>query len=320
MSDPPLLHRNLAINTTFTSTPSEHAFFLLSLLCELHAPTLLRLMSATLDELFFADSLAFPRIERNLVQTAAIIDELSGLLAAAMKASQGPTTNATVVPACFYWEIRPWFNGGRWMYEGEAHWNDREGEWGGPSAGQSSLIHAVDVFLGVDHSPRGNSAPPAPLARPADVRRAKRPSTDDTFMLRASLYMPAHHRDFLLHLASLSHLSHLNPHPLPSIRSLAQRYPNQLGTAYDLAVTAMKRFRDEHMKIATRYIVTQARTEPARDSVFWPEYEVKRVVKAEEQRLKIAGEAETHTGTGGTELVTFLKACRTRTQEALLLQ
>lgn len=300
-------------------------------------------MSATLDESFFADSLALPRVASNLMQMASIVDELSSLLSAAVKGSLGDPSSATISPSCFYWQIRPWFNGGKWMYEGLAQWSDREMDWGGPSAGQSSLIHAIDLFLGVDHSPRSavsaspDSASPliahrrfsdptrpqqtastATPAQPAQMR-SKRPSTDDTYMLRATQYMPAHHRAFLLHLSSLSVLSHMNLHPLPSIRSLVAANPSTaLVPAYDSAVLSMKRFRDEHMKIATRFIVSQARSEPSRESVFWPEWNVKRLKKEEEMRQRGKEEVERHTGTGGTELVSFLKDCRARTVEALL--
>ena len=77
----------------------------------------------------------------------------------------------------------------------------------------------------------------------------------------------------------------------------------------------MKKFRDEHMKIATRFIVTQARTEPARTSVFWAEWEVKRIAKEERDARVEEGKLK---GTGGTELVEFLKGCRVRTVEALV--
>jgi indoleamine 2,3-dioxygenase len=301
-------------------------------------------MSATLDESFFADSLALPRVASNLIQIASIIDQLTSLLSSAVKGTFGASTSATIVPEVFYWQIRPWFNGGKWVYEGIGHWDDVEMEWLGPSAGQSSLIHAIDLFLGVDHSPRPSSTPPtSPLTahqqfvdptRPKtpatststeqQALRSKRPSTDDTYMLRATQYMPCYHRAFLLHLSSLSVLSHMNLHPLPSIRSLAQSSNSILAPAYDQAIMAMKLFRDEHMKIATRFIVTQARSEPGVNSVFWPQWETKRILKEEEKRIKELQQklhlqvVERHTGTGGTELVTFLKDCRARTVEAFL--
>ncbi|GAA6049475.1 hypothetical protein JCM3770_007357 [Rhodotorula araucariae] len=344
---------NVEITTTFTQTPSERAFFLLSLYCELHGPAILRLMSATLDEAFFADSIALSRIAGYLQSISHLVDELGALMAGATKGAFGPAGRERIVPETFYWEIRPWFNGGKWTYEGVGpHGEDKVMEWGGPSAGQSSLVHALDLFLGVDHMPRahghahGHSAQakkPDTAAFPATFHdehdkntttaqvaasgskaALHKAPTDATFMQRMSHYMPGHHRAFLQHLESLHSPNPAAPDApvLPSLRKLARRHPAELGTAYDDAVAAMKRFRDSHMRLATVFIVQQARREPARESVHWPEWEAKRVAKerAEAQRRARGEERERETlvGTGGTDLVSFLKRCRDRTVEALL--
>ncbi|GAA5905956.1 hypothetical protein JCM8208_003385 [Rhodotorula glutinis] len=354
---------NVEITTTFTQTPSERAFFLLSLFCELHGPAILRLMSASLDEVFFADRTALGRIAGYLRSIASLVDELTALMAAATSSTGGfgPDARERIVPDVFYWEIRPWFNGGKWTYEGVGpHGEDKEMEWGGPSAGQSSLVHALDLFLGVDHMPRaaghGHAHGHGTLAHERKVEASAFPGTfhdehdkdtaaavraaatggskaalhtapsDATFMQRMSHYMPGHHRAFLSHLESLHSP---NPHAplapvLPSLRKLARRHPHELGPAYDGAVTAMKRFRDAHMRLATVFIVQQARREPARGSAQWAEWEAKRVAKeqADEERRRQGesggGEADKLVGTGGTDLVSFLKRCRDRTVEALL--
>ena len=358
-SPSPLARSNLAITTTFTSTPSESAFFLLSLYCELYGPVVLRLMSATLDEAFFADAQAIERIGRHLAEIAGVLDGLGAIMVGGTKGAFGPGGRERIVPEVFYWGIRPWFNGGAWVYEGVGlDGADLPAEWGGPSAGQSSLVHALDLFLGVDHTPRAppptTDVPTAPAAagaaantaantastsavsvapaRPITVKVAPSPMTDDTFMARASAYMPAHHRFFLHHLASLHTPSPANPAPVPSVRDLAIRHEDRLAALYDAAVSAMKRFRDDHMKLVAVFIVTQARRAPPQDSVFWPEFEAKRVEREVEQareaveRLRVEREggvvalkkAEKMMGTGGTDLVTFLKGTRDRTKEALL--
>ncbi|BGP37354.1 hypothetical protein JCM10450v2_001261 [Rhodotorula kratochvilovae] len=345
---------NVEITTTFTQTPSERAFFLLSLFCELHGPAILRLMSATLDEAFFADSIALSRIAGYLQSISHLIDELGALMSGATKGAFGPDNRERIVPETFYWEIRPWFNGGKWTYEGVGpNGEDKVMEWGGPSAGQSSLVHALDLFLGVDHMPRPHghahgaegkkpdtAAFPATFhdehdkdtaaaaAQAASARGNKaalhKAPTDATFMQRMSHYMPGHHRAFLQHLESLHSPNPAAPDApvLPSLRKLARRHPAELGAAYDGAVAAMKRFRDSHMRLATVFIVQQARREPARESVHWPEWEAKRLAKEQaEAERRARGEAcerETLVGTGGTDLVSFLKRCRDRTVEALL--
>ena len=332
---------NVTINTTFTLSPSENAFFLLSLLCELKGPPILRSMASTLDESFFSDTLSLPRISSHLTHISTLTTQLTSLLAQAMKGAFGVDGKEYIDPRVFYWDIRPWFNGGLWNYEG-VDGGGRVMEWGGPSAGQSSLIHSIDLFLGIDHSPRPTTTPSPPTITPPSVSlslsiptppSASSDSTpspakvqkitpkpieqklSSTFMHKASLYMPSHHRSFLLHLSSLSLFNPTtNPSPLPSIRSLAIRYPVEVGRAFDDAVGSMKRFRDEHMKIATRFIVSQARTEPDRTSVFWAEWDSKRIAKEREETV-VEGKLK---GTGGTELVEFLKSCRVRTVEALV--
>ena len=328
---------NVEIISTFTSSASELAFFYLSLLCELHAPALLRLMSATLDESFFADPLAIPRISAYLVQIASIVDDLTAIVTSATitKSYFGPREDARIVPEVFYWEIRPWFNGGLWTYEGvpsevEGEENGCVMEWGGPSAGQSSLIHAVDLFLSIDHSPRpsapplGDTSPASSSLRPSRSMTAEKsrepPSSDSTFMTRAALYMPFHHRAFLAHLSSLHLRSPSNSHPIPSVRSLALTHRPQLGESYDQAVTAMKVFRDLHMRLVSVFIVSQAKKPPGPTSVFWADFETRRV-ESEREKARTEREGfvkETLIGTGGTALVSFLNECRERTKEAIL--
>ena len=67
-------------------------------------------------------------------------------------------------PDVFYWSIRPWFYGAdadgptsrRWIYEGV---NEAELELSGPSGGQSTLMHTLDVWLGIGHHPVRRGAP-----------------------------------------------------------------------------------------------------------------------------------------------------------------
>ncbi|GAA6022579.1 hypothetical protein JCM11491_000690 [Sporobolomyces phaffii] len=325
----PLRADNVDITTNFTRSPSERAFFLLSLLCELKGPAILRLMSSTLDETFFADRVARARIGTYLDSIATLIDELTTLMRDAVRGEFGPPGNRhSIVPSVFYWEIRPWFNGGKWVYERAGpDGRDVEMEWGGPSAGQSSLVHAIDLFLGVDHSPR-----PSPKTTTTTTTTTARGGglSDSTFMQRMSTYMPHHHRSFLRHLVSIhSPSSSSSSAPaLPSVRALAQTYPAEVGPSYDRAVSAMKRFRDAHIILATHFIVAQARHAPAADSVHYAEWETKRVAaelaRRERERDRTttttaAAAAAVVVGTGGTDLSSFLKLCRDRTKEALLV-
>lgn len=246
---------------TFTNTRSEEHFYLTSLLIELQGVPALRLMATSLDEAFVNDTLAHVRIASYLSSLSTIIDQLSITMEAV-------ATDCS--PSAFYHDIRPWFNGGEWL-----HLPSRQiTNYGGPSAGQSALVHALDVFLGVLHTP------------PEDGGH------DETFMLRMSSYMPHHHRNFLLHLGKQE----------PSVRSLAMESDvPEMVKGYDEAIESLKKFRDAHMRVVYRFIVGPAREEK---------------MKAAKAR-KEEGEKELK-GTGGTNLVSFLKATRDRTREALL--
>ncbi|GAA5961543.1 hypothetical protein JCM3765_002620 [Sporobolomyces pararoseus] len=307
----PFSPSNVDISTQFTHSRSERAFFLLSLFCEFKGPSILRLMSSTLDETFFRDRVSLFRISNYLKEISRLIDELKDLLRDAVRGEFGPESNRqSIEPGTFYWEIRPWFNGGKWFYQGVG----KEMEWGGPSAGQSSLVHAIDLFLGVDHSPReasqqGGGGQGGGLS-------------DSTFMQRMSTYMPHHHRSFLQHLVSIHSSS--SSTSLPSLRTLVLEHPLELQPSYDRAVLSMKQFRDTHIILATHFIVSQARHSPSPDSVHFKEWETKRLEKEKSDKVKqregnVKGtERDLVVGTGGTDLSSFLKLCRDRTKEALI--
>lgn len=283
-------------------------------------------MSLSLDEAFLSDSTSFKRISSYLEQLSVVILDITKLLEDVRKACD---------PRRFYWEERVWFNGGRWRYLSEGAGGERVLEYGGPSAGQSSLVHALDLFLGVDHSPRR----PTPSGDgDAAATPAKMSEHDTTFMQRMQLYMPHHHRLFLSHLASLSSSlpsasasasastspspTHLAP-KTPSIRSLALTSPpsSPLRKSYDAAIEALKVFRDAHVRIVYLYIVQQSKGTPPKGGLGWRVEERKRLIEVfEEVKANgVAGEVKkVLKGTGGTDLVRFLKLCRDRTVEAVI--
>jgi indoleamine 2,3-dioxygenase len=202
--------RNLDIISSFTDTPSERHFFCVSALIEMRGAPAMRLMSSILDEAFLGDALSRTRITSHFLALAGHVDSCTAAVAS-MRTLCDPST--------FFHTIRLWFHAGPRLLDGELY------ELGGPSAGQSSFVHALDVFLGISHSP----------APDAD-------SAEDTFMQRMLAYMPSAHRTFLLHLATEA---------LP-VRQLvvdeAERSP-ALTKAYDGVVEAVKRLRDEHMRL-----------------------------------------------------------------------
>jgi indoleamine 2,3-dioxygenase len=239
-------------------------------------------MQATMDELFVGDAIAFQRVTAYLLRMVTILQDLKALLLALRESCD---------PEVFYRDVRPWLRGAdsdinkrKWVFEGiesdpELH---EPTELSGPSAGQSSLIHALDIFLGIEgHSPSSSSTP---------SRTAER----ESFFSRMRLYMPRHHRAFLAHLSA-------NPRPLRELVSSPSADP-QLIEAYNAAVLSLKEFRDAHMIIIALYIVN-----PARRS---------------RMGIESAGQSseteEPLKGTGGTNLVKFLKGVRDHTKEAFV--
>lgn len=251
---------NLQMVQTFTNTRSEEHFYLTSLLIELQGVPALRLMATSLDEAFVNDSLAHLRIASYLTSLSSVIDQLALTM-------EEVSTHCT--PQSFYHDIRPWFNGGSFLHLPSQTIHT----YGGPSAGQSSLVHALDVFLGILHAPQEQET-----------------GHDETFMLRMSSYMPHHHRNFLRHLARQE----------PTVRSLAMSSDvPELVEAYDRSIQSLKKFRDAHMRVVYKFIMQPAREEKMKEAT----------EKGKKEELR---------GTGGTNLVSFLKSTRDRTREALL--
>lgn len=262
---------NFRTPITFTQSRDEEHFYLTSAYIEVEGRLCLERMSQCLDEAFMADispQISYPRMCAQLADIATQIGVLTRILI---------DVRTECSPDVFYNSIRRWFNGpngeGRWHYEGvDPDGVDRD--YGGPSAGQSSLIHSLDAFLGVNHAPVDDEA-----------------DFDDTFMRRMQAYMPDYHRRFLDHLKSVE----------PSCRDVVGASRNkELKAAYNGAIQAMKELRNEHIKIATLYIVSQSRknTAPAETAPENRTTEIK--------------------GTGGTSLIKFLKTCRDRTHSTLL--
>lgn len=281
-SDPMPALDNLQCNTLFTSTKDEEVFYLTSARMELRGVEALEIMRTTMDELFVGDDIAVERVTTYLHRLAVVTKELQDLLM---------TVRNGCDPTVFYREIRPWFKGidsgaGReWVFEGlelDSTLTYPQ-ELSGPSAGQSSLIHSLDLFLGVDrysHSPNLTGAQ----------------SNKQAFLARMRVYMPRHHRNFLNHLAA-------NPRPL---RDFVEATKDQgLQDAYNDAVLSLKTLRDSHLIIVTMYIVQPARKE---------QKELAELAAAAAKST----DAEPLKGTGGTELMAFLKGVRDGTAGALM--
>lgn len=269
---------NIRSQTSFTGLKDEEEFYLCSARIELRGVEVLELMRMTMDEIFVGDAIAARRIREYLVTIASVVEELKTLLLDVKKGCD---------PDVYYNQVRPWFrgedsdeNGRKWKFEGiEDHPELRvPKELSGPSAGQSSLVHVLDIFLGVDHQP---------------TSPGKR-----SFMSRMQSYMPRNHRLFLDHLKA-------SPRPLRTF--VTDAGDEELLSAYNTAIKALKTFRDAHMIIVTLYILGPARR--AKDAA----------PKNDSIQDDGAASKDALKGTGGTDLVKFLKDTRTRTIETLII-
>ncbi|KAJ4486630.1 Indoleamine 2,3-dioxygenase [Lentinula edodes] len=311
---------SLRVLTSFTSTPDESHFYLTSARIELIGVRALGLMQYSLDELFVGDGIARKRITGFLGELAGVIGEMEGEL--------GRMYGGCDV-GVFYEEIRPWFQGEseekRWVFEGIE--GDPELEYpkelGGPSAGQSSLIHALDIFLGVEHQHHTSDTDP-----------------DSSFLSRMQLYMPRHHRNFLSHLREQSRRRSLRAWVLESqhdYNDSANPVPDTpLLNAYNSAVTALKKFRDAHIVLVARYIIGPAARARANEGQSQSddsnrecqsdgkecesESEGKSNSNSKESNAEGERESETQVlkGTGGTHLARFLKSVRDNTRDAVI--
>lgn len=297
---------NLRCLRLFTGTTDEEEFYLASARIELQGVRALSLMRATMDEAFVGDAIAIQRISTYLHHLAEVIADMTKTLLAVRDGCD---------PMTFYNDIRPWFRGAdsdvgrRWVFEGlELDPELKEPtELSGPSAGQSSIIHALDIFLGVDrysHASHvtGHSQTPASSSSQASsssssISQSSPPSTSSSpeknlsspqsastsFLTRMQMYMPRHHRAFLRHLSA-------NPRPLRALVESAE--DPSIKEAYNTAVSALKVFRDAHVRIVAIYIVGPSRKGHR------PEQETK--------------------GTGGTNSIMFVKKVRDQTAGAVL--
>ncbi|KAI0245795.1 tryptophan 2,3-dioxygenase [Lactifluus subvellereus] len=292
---------NLRCLTLFTGKRDEEEFYLASARIELRGVDALEIMRATMDELFVGDALAARRITRYLQSLVRVLDDLARLLLAVRDGC---------APDVFYHEIRPWLNGAdsgsrKWIFEGlDAHPElVLPTELSGPSAAQSSLIHALDTFLGVDHTPQqGPSSSSSPFAAQVEPFPARAPTTSEPttdvppktpFLTRMRAYMPRHHRNFLRHLGTV---------PRPLRAAVARTGDAAFVDAYNAALEALRRIRDAHMRIVALYIVGPSHRGPAS----LPILQAGPVAEASGGQTETGAETTVPLrGTGGTDLVRF---------------
>ncbi|KAG6894243.1 hypothetical protein C0993_011997, partial [Termitomyces sp. T159_Od127] len=278
----PLSANNFRIVNLFSGTEDERNFYIASAKAEFRGVEMLRIIDEFHNLPTYTDLTTISKLSRDLKRLETIISDISQVI---------QSVRPVCDPHVFYFDIRPWFEGSgskgptapQWIYEGIE--DSDKLDLSGPSAGQSSVMHALDLFLDIDHKLREKRLP-------APTERNKK--ADLGFMERMRRYMPGKHREYLNFLAATP----------KSVRSLAQKVP-MLRDPYDNAVLALKRLRDNHMKIATLYIVSMSRSGVRSGCP----------VSAMMAKLEASGPVR---GTGGNELSLLLKAGRDATRRAVL--
>lgn len=287
--DEDLTLENLTTLHTFTGTPSESWFYLISAAIEARSTYILPMLLSALHNVRARD---IPELIGDLRALATEIMEMCHLL---------QKMHADCDPNIFYNQIRPFLAGWNNMspaglpygviYEGTRpvqanpphpiDWTTGYRTYAGGSNAQSALIQALDIVMGIDHRPTGDKKDAG--------GEGVAPPKKHGFIQEMRGYMPGPQRRFLEDLTRVSNL-----------REFIENFPQTLESedlreAYDACLAGLRRFRDIHIQIVSRYILMQARQT--------------NTVK----KPNPGGE----TGTGGTQLIPFLKQVREETMEGV---
>ncbi|KAK4942099.1 hypothetical protein LTR10_018135 [Elasticomyces elasticus] len=206
-------------------------------------------------------------------------------------------------PQVFYHNIRPFLAGSKGMASAGLprgvfyDEGNGKGEWrqhSGGSNAQSSLIQLLDIFLEVDHHATGD-------------RSDDTVSKPNPFMQEMRKYMPGVHRDFLSQVEQLSNIKEYMGRQTTS---------DEVRDAYNQAVTALVNLRDIHIRIVTRYIIMPSRSPPAPHIAQKKTLNLATASSRRPEKGNTGCEKERLQGTGGTDLIPFLKRTRDETRDA----
>jgi indoleamine 2,3-dioxygenase len=286
---------NLRTLHTFTGTPDESWFYLISVSIESHGASLIPMMLRAMEACSTNDS---DVILSALSKFADVVQEIGVLL---------KRMDESCDPLIFYNKIRPFLAGSKNMgvagLPNGVFYDEGNGEGGwrtysGGSNAQSSLIQFFDIILGVDHDPKSSTKPSKGGFLKVSMRPLHCYDLQLTHSQEMRTYMPGPHREFLNILSSI---------PSP-IREYCHDSPiPEVVQAFNFAVEELAAFRDIHIQIVTRYIILPARMQRPQD----PHAGLNLAVASNGLKKGLCG-------TGGTELLPFLKGSRDETRDAAL--
>ncbi|KAI9334361.1 Indoleamine 2,3-dioxygenase [Zopfochytrium polystomum] len=308
--DPPTLD-NLAILHTFSGGTDEAWFYLISLAMEAAgAPA----VPAIIDALNAVETGDLPRLRAALEIIEVAIEQLNEILPRMYEKNDGHI---------FFHRVRPYMNG--WeksddlpngvLYEGVTAVNGvpnglpstgelpqgTYGKYAGASAGQSPLIHVIDLAMGITHFPAKTMGgpPPTPSGTPI-THQPQSPSGQDAsfnFIHAMREYMPGPFRRFVYAIA--------DSYSIRSFKAWLGEVDSTVD-AFNRCVEGMRAFRDKHIQMVALYIVVQARKK----------MEVGYVGTPAGVKTERVNQALLARGTGGTNLMPFLKQTRDETTAA----
>jgi indoleamine 2,3-dioxygenase len=223
---------DFSIHSTFSSTQDEVHFYRTQAMIEYRGAQAMPLMKSIISAV---NGSCLRPVSTYLGQLANVVEELTEILV---------NVRTDCDPAVFFSRIRVWFPGGRFVYDLEDG-ESAEEEWMGSSAAQSSIIQALDAFLGIE-----------PLTHKPQEKYDVQPSDGSkmAFLARMRLYLPADHRNFLEELNRFGQQmrTFILDHP---DRELAA----ETMEAYNRAIDAMQKFRSGHIRIVALYVTVQQR-------------------------------------------------------------
>ncbi|KAF9574376.1 hypothetical protein EC968_006711 [Mortierella alpina] len=300
---------NLTTLTTMTGTSDEDWFDIISVAVEVRGgcalQPLLDAMQAVRE-----DDLA--TVTQNLNIALSHLEKVGKLLARMFE---------NCAPDVFYWRIRKFLAGSENLasvglpngleYKGVNN-NERK-HLMGATAGQSSIFPALDLIFGIEHyqtsEPNKNG----------DNNSTSTQKTPNALLLKMKAFMPGPHRAFLDHLAQVANLrAYVLSKADAKDPSSSNDDVTALVTAYDACLHQIKLFRDTHIQIVTRYILTQAKRGPPEG---WEDYRIKTeqttmpptTAQSTAVESKLESEEPAIQGTGGSDLMPFLKTNRDET-------
>ncbi|PHH77168.1 hypothetical protein CDD82_3644 [Ophiocordyceps australis] len=282
---------NLATLNTFTGSIDESWFYIISVAIECRGAPILPLVLTAMGAARAGDS------ETVIGCLRAFAERLTDLTVILQRMHE------SCDPLIFYHRIRPFLAGSKNMAEAglpkgvfyDTGRSDAQAashrQYSGGSNAQSSLIQFFDIALGIKHRPTGQTrdAPSPPTRETHD--------SSHNFIQEMRQYMPGPHARFLEDVTQVA-----------NIREFVQshRDNHDLCLAFDACLAMLSAFRDAHIAIVARYIITPSRQARAREP-------------KTRERLNLATasskNARQHTGTGGTALMPFLKQARDETAE-----